>query len=58
MKLSQILKYSGIVVGALGTISLVYQLFSLIVSHYGTLIVIGLGALSYFIGKWFAKQGK
>ncbi len=58
MKLSQILKYSGIVVGGLAAIRIIIALLSLILVHKVALIIMGIGALAYFIGVWFKKQGK
>lgn len=58
MKLSKILKYVGIVVGVLAAIRIIYALLALILTHWITLIVLGTGALVYFIGVWLGKQGK
>lgn len=58
MKISQILKYSGIVVGGIAAIFIVMALFNLILAHKIALVVMGLGALAYFVGVWFNKQGK
>jgi hypothetical protein len=58
MKLSQILKYSGIVVGGIAAIRIIIALLSLILVHKVALIIMGIGALAYFIGVWFKKQGK
>lgn len=58
MKLSQILKYSGIAVGGLAAIRIIIALLSLILVHKVALIIMGIGALAYFIGVWFKKQGK
>jgi hypothetical protein len=58
LKLSQILKYVGYVIGGLAAIRLVYVAFSTILDSWVSLIVLGLGALSYFIGKFLKKQGK
>ena len=54
--LSQILKYSGIVVGALGALKIVFVEFEVIQVHWICMIVIGLGALIYFIGVWEKKH--
>jgi len=51
MKTSKILKYVGIVIGAIFTLTLVSQ-------HPVIVLMIGLGALSYFVGQWLDKQGK
>ena len=58
MKLSKILKYVGIVVGVLAAIRIIYALLALILTHWIALIVLGTGALVYFIGVWLGKQGK
>jgi len=58
MKLSQILKYSGIVLGGLAAIKIILALLSLILLHKVALIVLGIGALIYFIGVWLKKKGK
>jgi hypothetical protein len=58
MKLSQILKYSGIVVGGIAAIRIVLALLSLILVYKAALIIMGIGALVYFVGVWFKKAGK
>lgn len=56
MKLSQILKYSGIVIGALGALFIVYAEINVIKEHYIALIVMGVGAVVWFVGVWEAKH--
>jgi hypothetical protein len=58
MKLSQILKYSGIAVGGIAAIRIVLALLSLILVYKAALIIMGIGALVYFVGVWFKKAGK
>ena len=58
MKLSQILKYSGIVVGSIAAIRIIFALFALILVHKVALVFLGIGALVYFIGVWLKKQDK
>jgi hypothetical protein len=56
MKLSQILKLSGIAVGALGALFIVYAEINVIKEHYLALIVMGIGAVIWFVGAWEAKH--
>ena len=58
MKLSEILKYSGITVGAIATLVLVFSLVGELVKHPINVIIIGIGAATYFAGKSLAKKGK
>jgi len=58
MKLSQILKYSGIAIGGIAAIRIIIALLSLILAYKVALIFMGIGALAYFIGVWFKKAGK
>lgn len=58
MKLSEKLKYIGIVIGVIAAIFIIVALLSLILTHKVALIFLGLGALVYFIGVWLKKQGK
>lgn len=58
MKISQILKYSGIVLGGLAALKLVFVALSLITQHPVAIVILGLGALAYFIGVWLSKQDK
>lgn len=51
MKLSQILKYAGIAVGVIAALTLVSR-------HPINVLILGLGAVAYFAGVWFAKKGK
>lgn len=51
MKLSEILKYSGIVIGIVAALSLVSK-------HPILIFIMGIGAASYFAGKYYDKQGK
>lgn len=56
MKLSQILKYAGIVVAALGALKIVYAEVEIFQVHWICMIIIGLGALTWFVGAWEAKH--
>ena len=56
MKLSQILKYAGIVVAALGALKIVYAEVEIFQVHWICMIIIGLGALTWFAGDWEAKH--
>jgi hypothetical protein len=58
MKLSQILKIAGSVVGGLAGIVLVINLFQAILQHPLLDVLIVIGALAYFAGKFYAKKGK
>jgi hypothetical protein len=58
MKLSQILKIAGSVVGALAGIVLIIKLLSVILEHPILDILIVLGALAYFAGVYYSKQKK
>ena len=58
MKLSQKLKYAGIVLGVVALVRLVYVALSTILTSWIALIVLGLGAIVYFVGKWYAKKEK
>jgi hypothetical protein len=58
MKLSQVLKYSGKVVGGIAAIFIIWALLDLILVQKVALIFLGLGAVVYFIGVWLKKQGK
>lgn len=51
MKLSQILKYGGIVAGVIAALTLVSQ-------HPIHILVLGACAAVYFAGVWLAKQGR
>jgi small-conductance mechanosensitive channel len=51
MKLSKILKYVGIIVGVLAALTLVSK-------SPINILILGLGALSYFIGVWLDKGKK
>lgn len=51
MKLSQILKYVGIVVGIIAALTLVSR-------HPVNILILGIGATVYFAGVWLAKKGK
>ena len=58
--LSQILKYSGILVGALGSLKIIFAEIeaeaTILSVHWISLIVVGIGALVYFIGVWEKKH--
>jgi hypothetical protein len=58
--LSQILKYSGILVGALGALKIIFAEVEAEVTilsvHWICLIIMGIGALVYFIGVWEKKH--
>lgn len=56
MTLSQILKYVGIVIGALGAIKIIFAELEVFEVHWICLIVMGIGALTYFIGVWEKKH--
>lgn len=60
LKLSQILKYAGIAIGVLGSLKIVYseveELLTILSVHWICLIVVGIGALVWFIGAWEAKH--
>ena len=56
LKLSQILKYSGIVIGALGALKILYAEVEILQVHWICDIVIGIGALVWFVGAWEAKH--
>ena len=58
MKLSQKLKYVGIVLGVASLVRLVYVALSTILTSWIALIVLGSGAVVYFVGKWYAKKGR
>lgn len=55
MKLSGILKVAGIAVGVLALARLVYVTISL---YWITVLILGFGALTYFVGAWFARKGQ
>ena len=51
MKLSQIWKYGGLGIGIVAMLALVSQ-------HPLHVAFIGIGAVVYFVGKYFEKEGK
>jgi hypothetical protein len=58
MKLSQILKYSGIIVGGIAAIILILSVLDLLMMQKPLLFIVAAGALSWFVGSWLKKQGK
>ena len=56
MKLSQILKYAGIAIGALAALKIIYAEIEVIKEHYAALIVMAVGCAVYFAGVWEAKH--
>ena len=51
MKLSGILKVAGIAVGVIAALTLVSR-------HPINILILGLSALTYFVGAWFARKGQ
>lgn len=58
MKLSQILKIAGAVVGAVAGVILIIKLLGAVLQHPILDILVILGALAYFAGVWFKKHEK
>lgn len=56
LKLSEILKYAGIGIGALGGLKIIFAELALILEHPIALIIMGIGAVTYFVGVWEAKH--
>jgi len=58
MKLSSKLMYIGITVGGLAAIYILFQAMDLLLDNKPALIVLGAGALIYFIGAYKKRKGK
>lgn len=56
LKLSQYLKYGGIIVGAIGALRIIFAELELILQHPVSLIIMGIGAAIYFGGLWEARH--
>jgi hypothetical protein len=55
MKLGKILKYAGIIVGV---IALAVLIWITVAKLWPIIVVLGLGAVAWFVGAWFEKKGK
>jgi hypothetical protein len=58
MKLSQILKIGGSIVGGLAGVALIFNLLGEILQHPVLVSIIILGGLAYFAGVYFKNQKK
>lgn len=58
MKISSVLKNVGIIIGGLAAIYIIFQTADLLLRNKPAIIILGIGALTYFIGTWFKKKGK
>jgi hypothetical protein len=60
LKLSQILQLSGIGIGVLGALRIIFAetdgLLAVLEVHWICLIVLGVGAATWFAGAWEAKH--
>jgi hypothetical protein len=58
MKLGKILKYAGIIIGAIALFILVMSILELLLAHWINLIVLGISATVWCAGAWLEKKGK
>lgn len=58
LKLSTIVKNAGILVGGIAAVGLLWGALDLIVANKLLLIILGIGALAYFVGAWLKRMGK
>lgn len=56
LKLSQYLKYGGIILAVLGALRIVFAELELILQHPISLIIVGIGVAIYFGGAWEARH--
>jgi hypothetical protein len=58
MKLSSKVKYAGIIIGGLSAIYIIFKAMDLLMANKPALVILGIGALIYFIGAWLKRKGK
>lgn len=58
MKLSSKAKYVGVIVGGISAIYIIFKALDLLMANKLALVILGIGALIYFIGAWLKRKGK